>query len=446
MTTPTPTAPQGPDRHAWLGRLVQLRDGEGSAVLVAWLYFFSLMCGYSILKPLRDEMAAGGKTEKLPWLFTGTFAVMLIAVPLYSALVARIPRHRVLPLVYRFFLVNLLVFFALLRLRGAAPWVAGAFFVWTSVYNLFIVSVFWSFMADLFKREQGKRLFGFIAAGGTAGMIIGPGITALLAKPLGPVNLLLVSAVLLELSAQCVRRLARWGQFHTASPAAAGNDAPVGGGMFAGFKLLVRSPYLLGLGAQTFLYTATSTLLYVLQTALVKSSISDPAQRTQLFASMDLAINVLTLLLQTVVTGRLIQRVGLAVVLGIIPAVTAFGFVGLAFAPVLWLLVGFKTARNSAHYALERPAREILFTVVDREEKYKTKSFLDTVVYRGSDTLTSWLGTALVARGLGLSSVAITAVPLAAAWLAVSLYLARRQEARARQELLVGVPFEAGRT
>jgi AAA family ATP:ADP antiporter len=407
-----------------LKRFVNVKEGEVGSLLLSFVYFFTLMCGYAILKPLRDEMATAGGVTNVSWLFTATFVVMLVAVPAFSALVARWPRQRVIPLVYRFFLLNLLGFFVVLKLGVVErEWVGRAFFVWVSVYNLFVVSVFWSFMADLFASEQGRRLFGFIAAGGTVGMLVGPFLVKHLAEPLGATNLMLFTAVLLEVSAQCVRLLSR--RARVVQPRAAVTEAPVGGGIFAGFRLLFSSPLLLGLGLQIFLYAATSTFLYNQQAHIVASVASGANARTAAFANIEFWVQALTLALQTMVTGRLMARFGLGVVLGVAPLLTVVGFLGLALVPTLLMLIGFRSLRGASHYAFERPAREVLFTSVDRETKYKSKGFIDTVVYRGSDSVSSWMYTGLDKLGLGSPALALVAVPVAALWLAVSVWLAR---------------------
>ncbi|PTL80063.1 NTP/NDP exchange transporter [Vitiosangium sp. GDMCC 1.1324] len=410
-----------------LKRFVTVKDEEVGSVLLSFVYFFTLMCGYAILKPLRDEMATAGGVKNVPWLFTATFGVMLVAVPAFSALVSRWPRQRVIPLVYRFFLLNLLAFFVVLKLGVGRDAVARAFFVWVSVYNLFVVSVFWSFMADLFASEQGRRLFGFIAAGGTAGMLVGPFLVKLLAEPLGATNLMLLTAVLLEGSAQCVRLLSRRAS-EVQSRVVVG-EAPVGGGIFAGLRLLFSSPLLLGLGLQMLLYAATSTFLYNQQAHIVDKVASGTNARAAAFADIDFWVQVLTLVLQTVVTGRLIPRFGLGAALAVAPLLTALGFAGLAVVPTLGMLIGFKSLRNASHYSFERPGREILFTSVDRETKYKSKGFIDTVVYRGSDSVSAWMYTGLDTLGLGTTGLALAAVPFAGLWLAVSLWLARHQRA-----------------
>jgi len=405
-----------------LKKFVNVKDEEVGPVLLSFLYFFTLMCGYAILKPLRDEMATAKGVRDVPWLFTAAFLVMLVAVPAFSALVSRWPRRRVLPFVYRFFLLHLLAFFAALRLGADRDTVARVFFVWVSVYNLFVVSVFWTFMADLFGREQGRRLFGFIAAGGTTGMLVGPFLVKLLAEPVGAMNLMLLTAVLLEGSARCVRGLSgRMG----GGPSPSSAEAPVGGGVFDGVRLLFSSPLLRGLALQMLLYAATSTFLYNQQAHIVDRVASGANARAAAFANIDFWVQVLTLVLQVGVTGRLIQRFGLGAALAVAPLLTALGFAGLAVLPGMGVLISFKALRNASHYALERPGREILFTGVDRETKYKSKGFIDTVVYRGSDSVSAWMYRGLDTVGLGTTGLALAAVPVAGLWLAVSLWLAR---------------------
>jgi AAA family ATP:ADP antiporter len=407
-----------------LKKFVNVKDEEVGLVLVSFFYFFTLMCGYAILKPLRDEMATAKGVQGVPWLFTATFLVMLVAVPAFSALVSRWPRQRVLPLVYRFFLLHLLAFFVVLKLGVEREVVARAFFVWVSVYNLFVVSVFWTFMADLFVSEQGRRLFGFIAAGGTTGMLVGPFLVKLLAEPVGAMNLMLITAVLLETSARCVRHLSRQMTVATPSPAGAA-ESPMGGGVFAGVRLLFSSPLLRGLALQMLLYAATSTFLYYQQVHIVDRGASGANARAAAFAHIDFWVQVLTLVLQLGVTGRLIHRFGLSAALAVAPLLTVLGFAGLALLPGMGVLIAFKALRNASHYALERPGREILFTSVDRETKYKSKGFIDTVVYRGSDTLSSWMYRGLDVLGLGPMGLALSAVPVACLWLTVSVWLAR---------------------
>jgi AAA family ATP:ADP antiporter len=404
-----------------------VRPGEGAALFWSFAYFFSLLSGYYLLRPVREEMGIRGGVENLPWAFTATFASMLVAVPLFSWLVARVPRASAIPIVYRFFLLHLLVFYFLLRSGAGHGLVARAFFVWVSVYNLFVVSVFWAYMADVWESGQAKRLFGFIAAGGSAGALLGPLLAAGLVRPLGVPALLLVSAGLLEVAAQCAGRLGRWAR--RARPGEAGAGAALGGGPFAGFAEAVRSPYLAALAAQMLLFTASGTIIYFQQARLVASLLHDSAARTRLFAGIDLAVNLASLLTQSLLTGSVLTRLGLGFALSLHPVLAAGGLLAIAAWPSLALVTVVQALRRAVHYGLERPAREALYTVVPREEKYKAKSFIDTVVYRGGDALSAWAWTALSALGPGLAGAALAATPLAVAWLLVARYLHRRHAA-----------------
>jgi len=411
-------------------RAIRAEPAELKAVLLAFAYFFFLLSSYYILRPLREEMGVAGGVQKLPWLFTGTFVAMLVAVPAFSALAARLPRHRFIPISYRFFTANILLFWALFEGGSFRVGGARAFFIWTSVYNLFVVSVFWSFMADIFRHEQGARLFGFIAAGGSAGALAGPLLTTWLVKPLGTTHLLLVSAVLLEASVQCVRALHRWSlSAHSGQPRElAAEQQPLGGDFLSGIRVVFRSRFLLGICAYVLLLTATATFLYFEQAQIVLRASGDPRVRTALFARIDLVVNVLTLLLQGFVTGRLLRRAGVRAGLGLLPVLTVLGFVALAIAPTLLVLTAVQGIRRAAHFGIERPAREILFIDVDREQKYKSKNFIDTVVYRGGDVVTAWISSGLQALGLGIVPVSAAAVALSAVWLWNSLVLARKDE------------------
>ena len=413
-----------------LGRLVDVRDGEAGGLLRAFAYFFTLLYGYYLLRPLREEMGIRGDPGKLHWVFTATFVVMLAAVPLYSALVARVPRRRAVPWVYRFFVLHLVVFWALVRADVAPVWVARAFFVWVSVYNLFVVSVFWSLLADLFTSAQGKRLFGFVAAGGTAGALLGSATVAWLAGRAGVANLVLLSAVFLELAARCAAGLARWAR----RPAGAGGDAApraeegaLGGSAFAGFSAVARSPYLLGVAAQIVLFSLGSTFLYFNLARSVAVAFPEAAARAALFAKVDLAVNLLALGTQSFATGRIVAAVGLGGALASVPALTAVGFLAAGAFPSFWALGAFQTLRRALHFAVDRPAREVLFTVVPPEDKYKAKSFVDTFVYRGGDTLAGWLHAGLAGLGLALPALSVAAVPFAVASFVLALWLARRE-------------------
>jgi AAA family ATP:ADP antiporter len=412
-----------------LGRAVDVREGEVRALLLAFAWFFALLFGYYLLRPIREEMAIRADVAKLHWLFTATFVAMLLAVPLYSAVVARVDRRRAVPWVYRFFLLHLVVFWALVR-SGAAPvWTARTFYVWVSVYNLFVVSVFWSVLADLFTSGQGKRLFGFVAAGGSAGALLGSAVVAALVGRLGVANLLLLSAAFLEASALCAAALARRARGLGAGDPQARGDGPLGGSAFAGFASVARSPYLLGIAVQFVLFSLGSTFLYFNLARTVAAAFPDSAARAALFAKVDLAVNVGALATQSLATGRIVAAIGLAGALVLVPALTAAGFALAALAPGPWTFGAFQVIRRAVHFAVDRPSREVLFTVVPREDKYKAKAFIDTFVYRGGDTLSGWLHAGLAAGGLALSGLSLAAVPFAILSAGVAVWLARRQRA-----------------
>ncbi len=410
-----------------LAALLPATVAERRAALWSFAYFFALLAAYYVVRPLRDQMAIAGGVQRLPWLFTATFAALLVAQPLYGMLVARLPRQRFIAIVYHFFALNLVAFWLLLTLDVAAVAVARVFFVWVSVFSLFAVAVFWSFMADLFDSEQGKRLFGFIGAGGTIGALLGPTITIALAEPLGPKNLLLVALALLELAVFCVHRLEG-----TAAAAAPRPEARalVGGGAFAAIPEIARSPYLLGLAAWASLLSFGATVLYFAQANVVAAEVHGAAAQTRIFASVDLAVGVLTLLTQVVATGRFLERFGLGVAAAVLPALFIVGFAALAIAPTLAVVLVFQVAQRWLNFAIANPARQVFFTVVGREEKYKAKSFIDVVVYRGSDALWGWLYETVHAIGLKLVAIAIAAIPVAVAWLVLSAALGRMHERR----------------
>ena len=429
----------GPPLHRLLRRCVDVEAGEVRATLLGFCWFFCLLGGYYLLRPLRDALGLAGGAQELQWLFSGTFVAMLMLVPLFGALVARLPPRRFVPLAYRFFTASIVVFGVLIARDVQSVWVGRVFFVWISVFNLFVVSIFWSVLADRFSNAQGRRLFGFIAAGGTAGTFAGPALAATLVSTVGPVALTLGAALLLEAALRCFHGL------HPRAPGSAALDAgrgagegegdaarPLGGGVFAGLGLIVRSPYLLGLCGYLLLHTAASTFLYFEQGRIVADAFADTASRTRFFALVDLGVSTSTLLLQVFVTGRLMKRLGLGTALLLLPVASALAFVAVAWSPVVLVLAGAQALRRACDYAIARPAREVLFTVVSREAKYKAKNAIETVVYRGGDAASGWLSSGLGALGVGFAGLAAIAIPLSAAWALLSLWLAREQERRLR--------------
>ena len=419
-----------------LRRVVDVRAGEVLAMLLGCGWFFCLLSGYYLVRPLRDALGLAGGADELQWLFTATFVAMLALVPVFGMLVSRLPPRRFVPLAYRFFTASILLFGVLIASGLHAVWVGRVFFVWISVFNLFVVSIFWSVLADCFSNAQGRRLFGFIAAGGTAGTFAGPALAASVATTLGPVALTLAAAFLLEIALQCFYRLypssprqdAVTGQLPGSATAIA-DARPLGGSVLAGLGLIARSPYLLGICGYLMLHTTASTFLYFEQGRLVADAFVDTASRTRFFALMDLGVSALTLLLQLFLTGRLIRRFGLAAALAVLPLASAAAFAAVAFWPTVLVLAFAQALRRAFDYAVARPAREVLFTVVAREAKYKAKNAIETVVYRGGDAVSGWVSAGLTAAGMGFAAISALAIPLACVWAALSLWLARRQEA-----------------
>jgi AAA family ATP:ADP antiporter len=413
--------------------LSEIRPEERRALALAWAYFFFLLAGYYIIRPLREQMGVAGGVRNLAWLYTGSLTAMLLLHAPFAALVARVPRRRFLAVSYRFFIVNLIGFFLVLRMTPPAyeVWVGRVFFVWTSVFNLFVISLFWAVTVDVFTPEQGKRLFGIIAVGGTLGGAAGAGLTALLAKPLGPVQLLLLSAALLELALRCALALTR------DAPTPAGGErrpvpeAPIGGGTLAGIAAVFRSPYLLGICAYLLLYTLGSTVLYFDQARLAAGHFSDAAARTGFFARLDFGVNVLAALTQVFLTAGVLRALGVALTLTILPVLSLARFAVLGLMPPLGVFVVFQVLRRATEFAIGKPAREVLFTVVSREDKYKAKNFVDTFVYRAGDQVAAWSYTGLAAAGLGMTAISWVMVPMAAGWAAIAYWLGRRQTAYA---------------
>ena len=420
-----------------LRRMAAVEPGEMRALVWSFIYFFALLCSYYIIRPMRDEMGIAGGVDQLQWLFTGTFLVMLASVPLFGWVAKKFPVRRFLPFVYYFFIADLILFFVLFKSDLTHAYVARAFFIWASVFNLFIVSVFWSFMADIFSNEQAKRLFGVIAAGGTAGALAGPAITAALVSVLGPSNMLLISVAFLAIAVWCIHRIIAWKKSaeiladtqhpeNPPKPEAAG-DRAIGGSIFAGIRLVFSSSYLSGICLLILLYTTLATFLYFQQAQIVRDTFADPANRTALFAAIDFAVNFLTIVTQLLLTSRIVRKWGLGWALALIPLLLGFGFLLLGMMPALSVLVVVQVLRRAGNYAVMRPAREMLYVVLGKEEKYKAKNFIDTVVYRGGDAVSAWAYAGLKAAGISLAGIALAAVPLTGVWTWISFKLGKRQ-------------------
>jgi ATP:ADP antiporter, AAA family len=424
-------------------KIVDVKPDEIRALLLAFVFNFVVLGGYYVIRPIRDEIGADRGVENLPWMYTGTLIGMLIANALYATIVARMSRRRFIPIAYRFAILNLLVFFLLMRWMPAAKEraiLAPIFFIWVSVFNLFATTMFWSFMADVFTPDQGKRLFGFIAVGGSIGGIVGGVVTSSLAGKLSTGLFLLITAVMLEIAAQCVRRFPSDFRAHDDQ-----SEQPIGGRFWEGATHIARSPYLLGLAAFLIIYTITNTWAYFQQSDLTGHHLHDRAARTSFLANIDIAVNTITVLIQIFLTGRLMKWFGVGITLVLMPLLSGVGFAAIGFAPILTVLATFQILRRATGFALLRPAREVLFTVLRREDKYKAKSLIDTFGYRLGDITGAWSYPLMQWLGLGLVGISWVAVPFAAIWCVLSIWLGRKQRqlVDAKRSQSVAVPAAA---
>lgn len=410
-------------------RVVDFAPGEFGPAVLSALYFFCLLFGYFMLRPLRDALGLERGVDSLQVLFLVTLGVMVVANLAFGFVASRLERRVFVPLVYGFAVLCICVFLAVFLIRGddRSVLVGQVFYVWLSVFNLFAVTVFWGFMADIFRREQGKRLFGFIGVGGTAGAICGSAWSLALAGTIGATGLFgcamlcvaMAGSIAIVLDRMAVRR-AMNGHTEEGEPA-----SRIGGASWEGIRDVARSPYLMGIAIYVGLFTILSTFLYFEKARIIEVLTTETESRAQVYAGIELGGQVLTILLQLFITGRLMRLLGVGTLLAVVPAVTVIGFVGLAAAPSLLVIAVFEASRRASNYALSKPARETLFTVVPRADKYKAKSFIDTFVYRGGDAVGTLADRGIAALG---GTVAWVAVPLAAGALLLSFWLGRREE------------------
>ncbi|WP_313739273.1 MFS transporter [Pseudomonas sp.] len=410
--------------HSWLN----LEPGEGRPVCAGLALFYLLFCGYFMLRPVRETMGVAGGVDNLQWLFTGTFVATLVCLPLFGWLVSKVRRQRILPWTYGLFASHLLVFAWLLAQDPDGVGQARAFYIWLSVFNLLAISLAWSVLADLFSSEQSKRLFGLLAAGASLGGLSGPILGTLLVAPLGHAGLLLLAAVFLLGSIGAALYLQRW-RVRQPMPSSSEQppSRPLGGNPWAGASAVLRSPFLLGIALFVLLLASVSTFLYFEQARIVSETFTDRTRQTQVFGLIDIAVQTLAILTQLFFTGRLAKRLGVGVLLMGVPLLMAAGFVALALVPTFTLFVLVMVARRAGEYALVRPGREMLFTVLPAEDKYKAKNFIDTVVYRGGDALSGWVKRALDVLGDHPQAAMLIGAVLALGWGLTGRWLGCRQ-------------------
>lgn len=440
-----------------LSKVTGLEPEELKPAGLAAGFIFCLLAGYYVVRPLRDEIVLLLGKEYVPKLFIWTLLVMTVANPLFAYLLNRFDRISFIKVVYRFFALNILFFIGIFKyleatgqmpeggkaelVTGEAFWVCAVFFVWVSVFNLFAMSIFWALMADLYDPKRSKKVFGLVGAGGTLGQIVGSGLTKTAVDFLGPTNLLFLTVLLLEMSVFIMVRLTH----DYKEPPKKEHEKKAG--PLSGIADILRSPYLLAICLYFFCYSFTSSFIWFQKQYIVDGALALRETRVDFFATIDLVVGALTLIVQLFFTGRLIAFVGLAVGLSLVPVVTGLGFLLLAFKPGLIAIAAVEVCRRVANYGVSRPAREMLYTVVSRREKYLSKNFIDTFVYRGGDAVASGAFTLITTYVGALRSVSLLALPVAGLYLLVSAYLGKTHKVKAeRLEEIQAQPERGGQS
>ncbi|WP_024868477.1 NTP/NDP exchange transporter [Pseudoxanthomonas suwonensis] len=425
------------ERTPWLTRLFGVNPHEAPAVAAGLAMFFLLFTGYFMLRPVRETMGVAGGVDNLQWLFTGTFLATVAVLPLYGWIASKVARRRIVPWVFGLVVATLLGFGLGLVLQPDNVWAGRAFYIWVSVINLLLISLAWSVLADVFASSEAKRLFALIAAGASAGGLTGPLLATVLVEPLGHGGLMLLSSLFIAASAGMALWLHRWRDRHplerSGTHAPAQRERPLGGNPFAGATAVFRSPFLLGIALFVVLLATVTTFLYFEQARLVSELFPDRARQTQVFGLIDTVVQVLAILTQLFITGRVAQKLGVGVLLVGVPLVMAFGFLWLALAPVFAVFVVVMVARRAGEYAFVRPGREMLYTVVPPADKYKAKNFIDTVVYRGGDALSAWVKRLLDVLGDHPGLAMLIGAGIALAWAGTGFGLGRAQRRREAQ-------------
>ena len=430
-------------RQNFIARILGVERHEYVAVAWSFAYFFCVLASYYILRPVREAMAVGSGPDTIPYLFIGTFVTMLVATPIFGAVASKFPRRVFLPWVYLFFIANILIFWAIFsRAVGEEReyvWLARLFFVWLSVFNLFVVSVFWSFMADIYTREQGRRLFGFITAGGSVGALLGGMATSALVVTIGFQNLMPISAGLLLVAVYCIRRLKQWVHSEHEDEIATTFESsePLGGGPLAGVTHVLSSKYFGAIVAASIIASLLGTALYMFAAELVEQAIPQADERTRFFSNINNWTNALSLVCQMFLVKFVVTRFGIGASLALMPVVSVVGFAVLALDPTLAAVAVLTVARRALGFGFSKPTTDMLYSVVTPEEKYKTKNFIDTAVYRGGDVVGTWAVKFMSA--LGIAGISVVMLPFAIIWAIVALWLGRDYRRQARLLKMSGI-------
>jgi AAA family ATP:ADP antiporter len=414
---------------SYLMSVLGIRRDEIAAVGWSFAYFFCILSAYYMLRPVRDAMAIESGVSTIPWLFTGTFTVMVVVAPVFGWVASRFPRKQFLPWVYYFFVANILIFFAAFSIAQEQMldqiWISRAFFVWLSVFNLFIVTVFWSFMADIYSKEQSRRLFGVISAGGSTGAILGPIVTGALVIPVGFQNLLPISALLLLGGVVCIYRLRHWVRQHDddSSSDSIESGKAIGGNALEGMRLVFAKPYFGMIATALVLANFVGVFAYTYMAELVSITFDSTDRQTQVFAWIDAAINILSFFGQLLLVKHSVRKLGIGPTLALLPIVSAIGFVMLAINPVFAIMAALQVLRRSLTFGFSKPASDMLYSVVSAEEKYKVKNFIETAIYRSGDVIAAW--TFRFLGGIGITGLTIICIPVAIGWAVLSFRIGR---------------------
>ena len=423
-----------PRRDNQLTRIVRaatrIEPNELQATVLSFAFVFVLMTAYFILRPVRDSLSSDWTDAQLSALWTSTFFISILAVSIYGAVISRIRLRVIVPSVYAFFAATFVAFYVAGRVLGDSDLVNRAYYVWLSVFSLYHLSVFWTFMSGLYNKEQAKRLFAIIAMGASAGAIVGPSIPTFFADKIGNLNLLLIAAVLLMLPIAFIFRLERLRISDLGNEnvqADLSDDPQLSRNPFSGFTTFIRNPYLLAIGLFIVLYVVMNTFIYFELRKMLGDF--DREVRTQIWGGIDLAVNSIAFVIALFATGRLATRFGMPTTLALIPALMVGGWAIVALSPVLAVLAGLQIARRAGNYAITRPGREMLFTAVDADTRFKAKPVIDIVVYRGGDMMTAWFYTLLTTTfALGTAGIAAVAAVIAAIWAGAGVFLGRKYD------------------
>ena len=420
-------------------KILGLEKSEYVAVAWSFAYFFCVLSAYYIIRPIREAMAVGSGPNTLPWLFFATFVTMLVVTPIYGLVASRYSRRQFLPWVYLFFISNIIIFWIVFSIAVNTMsdhiWLGRIFFVWISIFNLFVVSVFWSFMAEIYTREQGRRLFGFITSGGSIGALMGGIATSYLTVRIGFQNVFPIAAIMLLLAIYCIRGLR--GQV-TQSPGGTSANAgaaekPLGGNPFAGITQVFSSKFFSYIAFKSVIASLLGTALYMFTAQMVQLSIPDTNEQTQFFSNINNWTNLLALIGQMLVVNRVVHRFGIGVSMTLLPIASVAGFLLLAVEPTLGIVALLTVLRRALGFGFSKPTTDMLYSVVTPEEKYKAKNFIDTAVYRAGDVVGILSIRGLFALGMGIPAISVLMLPYAALWASISLWLGSDYRRRARE-------------